>query len=229
MRLKQFPSLQSGYVISALLHVVALLILAFFAIKPVLPLKWHSFEWDASLFKEYSTEAASSGSTETPATEAAAQSASSTPANAAELSGAINTHNSDSQLLEPPATASPTDNRKSAAMSRLEEYSRNRGTNPSDGNKGFSASLEQGNGEAYIISLPKPQIVPKEEGEVYMEFRLTAKGEVDMNSVVFLSFSSAAYVESVQRVMRLWRFGFRSTYNPNRNYRIRCNFVVNEN
>jgi hypothetical protein len=92
----------------------------------------------------------------------------------------------------------------------------------------FSTSLEEGGGEAYIISQTKPQINPTEEGEVYLEFKLTPKGTVDLGSVNILSYTSATYAEAVRKVMPLWKFGFKGNYNPKQLYRLRCRFVINE-
>ena len=105
---------------------------------------------------------------------------------------------------------------------------RNVGNGLPSGNNGFSTSLETGDGDAYIISQPKPNIVPHEEGEVLLEFRLTSSGAVVMGSVNVLSYTSGSYLESVRRVLPTWKFGFRKAYNPDKMYRIRCKFTVDD-
>ena len=228
MNRKFIPKLNNGYTISVIAHLILLLILAFCALKPILPAKWHSFEWELPQSQIQAETSTAAGLTSSPGIEENPVTVKSKPQTAAFPSKEKEPLKIDSPILETPATTASNETPFRISRSRSGNALRNLGTNLPGGNYGFSASLEQGNGEAYIIDQTKPQIIPTEEGEVFLEFRLTAKGEVDMSSITLLSYSSAAYVESIRKVMNSWRFGFRSTYNPDRKYRIRCNFVINE-
>lgn len=229
MNLRIHPRLRNGYAVSFILHGLLCLLCALLFIKPMLPAKWHSFEWELPEPDPSPEAAAAMGVSSAPASEE-------TPVVSASsdiVSPAQQTQPEpvriDNPVIETPATPSSSARRTKIPNTRRGSGLRDLSSNLPGGDYGFSANLEQGSGEAYIISQPKPQIVPNEEGEVYLEFRLTPRGDVDMNSVVVLSFSNAKYQEAVQKAMRSWRFGFRGAYNSERKYRIRCNFVINEN
>lgn len=233
MNIKLHPKLKSGYVQSAIVHILLLLLLAVIFIKPVLPLKWHSFEWELPQRVATDSAPAAKGVTPVPAAVEADKPASApsvvsvapTPTPAPVTEQRI----IEAPVMETPAEAISPTSRPRTSRSRSNSGLRDLGKNLPGGNFGFSASMEQGSGDAYIIEQPKPNIQPTEEGEVFLEFRLTARGEVDMGSVMIISYSKASYEEAVQKALRTWRFGFRGTYNPDRKYRIRCNFVINEN
>ncbi|MDY0151341.1 MAG: hypothetical protein RBS43_03620 [Candidatus Cloacimonas sp.] len=225
--------LKSGYVQSAIVHILLLLLLAVIFIKPVLPLKWHSFEWELPQRVATERAPAAKGVTPVPAVAEADK-----PALAPSVVSVAPTVNpapaTEQRIIETPVMETPADaispaSRPRTSRERSDSGLRDLGKNLPGGNFGFSTSMEQGSGEAYIIAQSKPNIQPTEEGEVFLEFRLTSRGEVDMGSVVVISYSTASYVEAVQKALRTWRFGFRGTYNPERKYRIRCNFVINEN
>ncbi|GAB1366459.1 hypothetical protein MASR1M36_13300 [Candidatus Cloacimonadaceae bacterium] len=231
MTFKLPPSLQNGYLLSFVGHIVILLLLAIIFISPVMPVKWHSFEWET--ISEPSAEPGSAkGSSSAPVEKTALQSVPASPAPSLESEEPIRSGESI-PVLEKPILATPSQNQSDHNAVRVirtpgQSALRNLGENLPGTDNGFSASLEQGGGEAYVISQPKPAIMPTEEGEVYLEFRLTRDGNVDLSSVNILSYTSAKYAESVQKVLGRWKFGFRNKYDPNRTYRIRCKFVIDE-
>lgn len=224
------PQFKNGYTLSALLHVLVLLLFAFVAIKPALVQKWHQFEWDYETKEPDLETSAPRGITEAPAVQESPLPVTETLApNPVESVPPGETE----RIIEPPKIATPATTptkspavrvRKSTGINTL----KNLGNTLPTGNMGFSGSLEQGSGEAYVISLPKPQIMPTEEGEVFIEFKLNSGGDVNMTSINVISYSSTLYVEAVKKTMRNWKFGFKNTYNPERLYRIRCKFVVDE-
>ncbi len=228
MKLNQ--RLVNGYTVSAFVHLILLIILALLIIKPFVPSRWHSFEWELDPAKPLQEPASNKGVSgkaveedSTPVQETVREENKGTsPANVipAEIAPILD--------VPKPIDISASTNAPVRAVRKFSSTLRNMGENLATGNLGFSASMEQGGGEAYIISQPKPQIVPTEEGEVYLEFKLTPTGKVDSSSINVLSYNSAAYLESVRKAMASWKFGFRGAYNPERLYRIRCKFVVDE-
>ena len=240
MRRFKLSKLFNGYFISAVFHLLLFILCAFYVIQPYVPEKWYTFEWeplDRTTVIETHTanklEEITMGNN-IPGTEGITK-----PAG---ISGKkeINAVNGNPVSIgdsEPaiamPLNVLPQDNAKTTIPS---SFPHNRNSNAlkevpgtiTGSNFGFSSSLEEGGGEAYIISQTKPQINPTEEGEVYLEFKLTPKGTVDMSSVNILSYTSATYAEAVRKVMPSWKFGFKGTYNPKQLYRLRCRFVINE-
>lgn len=231
MTFKLPPSLRNGYLLSLIGHLVLMLILALLFISPVMPLKWHSFEWESQ--SEPSTEPGSAPGTSPALNEATApQQELANPVSKLDTELPLN-KGEDIPTLEQPKLAAPSQTSDEHTAIRVirtpgKSALRNLGESLPGTGDGFSASLEQGGGEAYIISQPKPAIMPNEEGEVYLEFRLTKEGNVDLGSVNILSYTSANYAEAVQKVLSRWKFGFRNKYDPNRSYRIRCKFVIDE-
>ncbi|PKN73186.1 MAG: hypothetical protein CVU50_04080 [Candidatus Cloacimonetes bacterium HGW-Cloacimonetes-3] len=232
---KLHPKLNNGYTISAIGHLIILMLFAFFAVKPNLPLKWHSFEWELPDIPKLSSTLASKGIL--PRTDTAIAEESSKTNTEPQASNPLpTTAAKQPRIIESPVIDTPTSTTTTTSTTDPVRLSRNRTSNalrslgntlPS-GNYGFSADLEMGDGEAYIISQPKPMIVPDVEGEVYLEFKLSQKGGVDMNSVIVLSYTTGNYVEAVKKVLPQWRFGFRGVYSPERKYRVRCKFVLDE-
>jgi len=230
LKLKLNPRFANGYTLSALAHIILLVLLALLMIKPFVSSQWHSFEW--VLEDENPSEEAAS-------TKGVLGKAEISPlvniANQASEEGSVSPSASSvpselAPIIEQPKPINSNSSSKEQvkAIRRTSSALRSVGENLPTGNMGFSSSMEQGGGEAYIVSQSKPQIVPNEEGEVYLEFKLTPTGNVDYNSINVITYSSAAYVESVRRAMRTWKFGFRGAYNPDRLYRIRCKFVIDE-
>ena len=231
LHLKGRITLSNGYVISLALHLVLLIIAALWYFKPHLQQTWHQFEWELPDPTPDSQLPRSQGSLQNnPSANAGIKAGTN-----ANLPASAN--GTSSPLIpmpsELPQVSSPGMNNAistPAPISRTEAGTalRNVGNGLPSGNNGFSASLETGDGDAYIISQPKPNIVPHEEGEVLLEFRLSSNGTVVINSVNVLSYTSGSYLESVRRVLPTWKFGFRKAYNPDKMYRIRCRFTVNE-
>ncbi len=231
MTVKLPPSLRNGYLLSLIGHLILMLILALLFISPVLPVKWHSFEWESQ--SEPSMEPGSSIGTSPALTESI------TPQQ--ELSNPALKQDTEIPAskgetiptLEQPKLAAPSQTKDEHTGVRVirtpgKSALKNLGESLPGTGDGFSASMEQGGGEAYIISQPKPAIMPNEEGEVYLEFKLTKEGNVDLSSVNILSYTSANYAEAVQKVLSRWKFGFKNRYDPNRSYRILCKFVIDE-
>lgn len=214
-----------------MIHIAILLLFALILLKPVIEQKWHEFEW------------------ETPAKEAIAQSPgkrsltpdlkeSPTAPPASNLepslpSAPVNptVKPIESPLIETPITQSNTDN---ATVVRI-----NRNRNMTDalrgvadtnttggGNFGFSASLEDGGGEAYIIKQTIPKITPTMDDDVVVEFRLSESGSVIQNSINIVSYKQSAHVNALRAEMQNWRFGFKGAYNSTRVYRLRCKFSL---
>ncbi|HNQ44370.1 MAG TPA: hypothetical protein PKI59_08060, partial [Candidatus Cloacimonadota bacterium] len=94
------------------------------------------------------------------------------------------------------------------------------------GDTGFSASLESGSGDAYVITQSIPKINPVSDDEVVVRFRLSDSGTVVMSSLEVLSYRQAVHVEALRQEMPSWRFGFLGTYNPERIYSLRCRFIT---
>lgn len=228
MILKLHPKLKNGYAVSVVLHLIIFLILALIFVKPVLPVKWHQFEWEFPLKEASDDSPAAKGVTQTPAPVKAEIATSSPAVVSAPQAETTEQRITETPILETPSIETSTPSKVTVPRSRARSGLLDVGKNLPGGNFGFSANMEQGSGEAYIISQPKPNIIPNEEGEVFLEFKLTGRGDVDLNSVVVLSYTNAAYVEAVQKALRSWRFGFRGAYNPDKKYRIRCKFVINE-
>jgi len=233
VNLKLHPKLKNGYTISILGHIVILILLALYVIKPNLPLKWHSFEWDLPDQPKLSSTIASRGIVPEPVS-SIAEEKSVIKAEPEVINPPAVIVTKQPRILESPvidtptATSTPATEPIRISRNRTTGALRSLGNTLPSGNLGFSADLEQGDGDAYIISQPKPLIVPDVEGEVLLEFKLTSKGAVDMSSVVVVSYSTASYVEAIQKVLPQWRFGFRGVYNSGRKYSVRCRFVVNE-
>ncbi|MCK9309547.1 MAG: hypothetical protein PHH43_05855 [Candidatus Cloacimonetes bacterium] len=233
MNLKLHPKLKNGYVLSLIGHLLLLLILAIFVIKPTLPTKWHSFEWELPDTPKLSATVASKGAIPGPITPIAEKQSVNQEEAVAQSSPPTEVKQQP-RVLESPvidaSNSSATTNPPSIRTSRnrTSDALRSLGNTLPSGNFGFSSNLEQGDGDAYIIAQPKPVIVPDIDGEVFLEFKLNNKGGVDANSLIVLSYNSASYVEAVKKVLPQWRFGFRGAYNPDRKYRIRCKFIINE-
>jgi len=211
---KLHPKLNNGYTISAIGHLIILMLFAFFAVKPNLPLKWHSFEWELPDIPKLSSTLASKGIL--PRTDTAIAEESSKTNTEPQASNPLpTTAAKQPRIIESPVIDTPTSTTTTTSTTDPVRLSRNRTSNalrslgntlPS-GNYGFSADLEMGDGEAYIISQPKPMIVP---------------------DVEVLSYTTGNYVEAVKKVLPQWRFGFRGVYSPERKYRVRCKFVLDE-
>lgn len=226
--------LYNGYTISLVLHILLLLLLVLYTLKPTAPPKWHSFEWELSENEVESNPLANIGtkpgepirqeevSTITPQTQVTSTTSSQMDTPSQEDITPI-----PSPVISPPRLNSSSTANVTVSRNRAVSNLRNIGNPSVPGVYGFSSNLEDGNGEAYIISQQKPNIVPDTEGEVFLQFKLLQNGTVNMSSVTVISYTSSAYVEAVKKVMPLWRFGFSKAYNPERQYRIRCNFIVN--
>lgn len=222
--------IRNAYIQSLLIHAVLIIILALMIIKPKLPQHWHVFEWEFNGNLEAGKEQSSKGVIPNSPSEVADIASTITSAGDLQTSEpAIVTSNPriiESPVIEAPSTSfseNNTTNRKRNASSLLSI-----GNTIPGGNSGFSADMEMGNGEAYIIQQAKPNIVPTMDGEVLLEFKLNNRGSVDINSVKIISFSSTTYVEAVKKVLPQWQFGFKGAYQADKLYRIRCRFVVDE-
>lgn len=230
--LKLHPKLTNGYTLSAIIHLIILLLFAFFAVKPNLPLKWHSFEWELPDTPKVSSTLASKGVIPREDTAIAEENSATvsepTPSEPQPTNVTSQPRIIESPVIETPSSTNSSNEPVRLSRNRTANTLRNLGNTLPSGNFGFSADLEMGDGEAYIISQPKPLIVPDVEGEVYLEFKLTQKGGVDMNSVIVLSYSTGNYVEALKKVLPQWRFGFRGAWVAERKYRVRCKFVINE-
>lgn len=223
--------LKNGYFASAIAHAVLFIIMAFLFIHPATQVKWHSFEWEQGQPSLPSKGVSSKGLTPQPGVTKSSESLVHEAAKP-ETEPQVNKGESTRVLEQPQIseTSNTETNRSAVRVVRTPGRNalRNIGQNLPGGNFGFSAALEQGEGGAYIISQPKPTVMPTEEGEVYLEFRLTSLGTVDMSSVNILSYTSGNYAESVQKALRNWKFGFKGQYKPETSYRIRCKFVIDE-
>lgn len=222
----------NGYSLSLLLHALLLLLGALYVIKPQLQVTWHQFAWESPEPGFYSDSPAARGLPQESSASASAANEAGIPGPSA-TSAETAEHAASQRIVELPLEtpqASNTSSNKLSGVNRQLGSSalRELGSKALGGNMGFSSSLEPGSGDAYVIEQLKPQIVPSQDGEVLLEFRLSPQGRVVMNSVKVLSFSSAAYVEAVRKVMPEWRFGFRKAYAPQKVYRLRCKFVTNE-
>jgi hypothetical protein len=230
--IKASKLIKNGYLISSLIHLLIILILALIILNPKLPERWHSFEWETPSDNAVSNVQSSQGIVPNAPREVAdIPSPLVTPG---EVQNTVPTVVSptprliDSPLLEAPAVSTSTSDINTQNRRRAATSLRSMGNTVPGGNSGFSADLEMGSGDAYIIQQPKPMIVPNIDGEVLLEFKLTNRGSVDISSVKVISFSTAGYVEAVQRVLPQWQFGFRGAYQPDKLYRVRCRFVVDE-
>jgi len=225
------PNFKNGYLLSLVVHGALLLIMALLAIHPVTRLNWHSFEWSQEQPQKLEIPASSQG-----VTKRSENQQSNTAAQETTVSQSIEQPTAKGEtntVLEQPKIADTSVTEPNRSVSRVvrnpgKNALRSIGENLPGGDYGFSGSLEQGGGEAYIISQPKPAIIPSEEGEVYLEFKLDPAGRVDMSSVNIISYSTASYADAVQKALRSWKFGFKGRYEPNRMYRIRCKFVIDE-
>jgi len=232
-----FSKLSNGYFLSAVFHLLLFVLFAFYVIQPYLPEKWYAFEWEplkeSTVIEPTNKEGIANGKNNN--AETATAIAAGIPGNMELIiSNELPVASGDSEpALAMPLTALTPEDAKTALPTG---YSRTRnvgalnaipGTS-GEGNFAFSTTLEEGGGEAYFINQTHPQISPTEEGEVYLEFKLTAKGLVNMSSVNVLSYTNATYAEAVRKVMPLWKFGFKGNYNPRQLYRLRCRFVINE-
>jgi TonB family protein len=231
MTFRLLPKFNIGYLLSIVVHAVLLLIMALLAIHPAIQVKWHSFEWSQEQPQKLEIPASSKGDTQRSASQEIKA-----VAPVAAVSQSIEqpiTKGETNSVLEQPKIADTSIIEPNRSASRVvrnlgKNALRSIGENLPGGDYGFSGSLEQGGGEAYIISQPKPAIIPSEEGEVYLEFKLDQAGRVDMSSVNIISYSTASYADAVQKALRSWKFGFKGRYEPNRIYRIRCKFVIDE-
>jgi hypothetical protein len=230
VNIKPARLIRNAYIQSLLIHAVLIIILALMIIKPQIPHHWHVFEWEISGDVEARNEQSSKGIIPNSPSEVADIASTITSAGDLQTSEpAIVTSNP--KLIESPVIEAP-----STSFSENNTTNRKRNANPllsigntiPGGNSGFSADMEMGNGDAYIIQQAKPNITPTMDGEVLIEFKLSNRGSVDTNSVKILSFSSTNYVEAVQKVLPQWQFGFKGAYQADRLYRIRCRFVVDE-
>lgn len=237
MRRFKLSKLCNGYFISAVFHLLLFILCAFYVIQPYVPEKWYTFEWEpanrTTVIEPYPADILQE-IIKIPGAEEITK--------PAEIVGEkeINTGNVNpiSRGESEPTIAMPLNvlAQEDAKSTIPSSFPHNRNSSALQeipgtiigSNFGFSTSLEEGGGEAYIISQTKPQINPTEEGEVYLEFKLTPKGTVDLGSVNILSYTSATYAEAVRKVMPLWKFGFKGNYNPKQLYRLRCRFVINE-
>lgn len=231
---KLSSKLLNGYTISLILHVIILLLMVLYTLTPLLPPRWHSFEW------ENNSQVIDNLTIANIVTKPGEPSIAQEPAQLQPQSGTISTQeeaisipqesisDNPSPVIAAPRINTNTEGKVNIPRNRGISNLRNVGIPNSSGNIGFSSNLEDGNGEAYIISQPKPNLVPDAEGEVYLQFKLLQNGTVNMNSVTVLSYTSSVYVEAVKQVMPQWRFGFTKAFNSDRQYRIRCRFIVNE-
>lgn len=222
----------NGYSISILLHAALLLLGALYVIKPHLAFRWHQFEWELPTPGLIAENPASQGLPQlssdnqmnTDVTEAQAAT-SPEPASDSDITPR---RIIESPLDKPAATSQATTDRPGINRRLGSSALRDLGTNAPGGNMGFSSSMEPGSGDAFVIDQLKPQIVPTQDGEVLLEFRLSPRGFVVINSVNIISYSSSAYVEAVRKVLPEWRFGFHRAYKADKLYRVRCKFIINE-
>lgn len=91
---------------------------------------------------------------------------------------------------------------------------------------GYSSALVEGGSDAYFLHETKPNIKPLMDDTVIVEFKLLSNGRVDMSSISVVSYRRAEHWETLRKAMKDWRFGFTGPYNPEKRYRIRCNFTL---
>lgn len=232
MNNKASSKLINGYSISLVLHLLIILLGSLYVIKPHLTYTWHQFTWEMpnpGLLSEnpaaQGVPQANSANSVISDSHDALATQSPLPASEASVSSQriVESPIERPSASKPAATSSPGINR-SLGSSALKDL----GSNVPGGNMGFSSAMEPGSGDAYVIQQLKPQIVPTQDGEVLLEFRLSRQGMVVPSSVNVISFSSAAYVEAVRKVLPEWKFGFRKAYAADKVYRIRCRFITNE-
>lgn len=222
----------NGYSLSMLLHALLLMLGALYVIKPHITYHWHQFEWELPAPGLIADHPSSQGlpllsSADHPSPDFSDTPAATSPEPASE-SDITSRRIVESPLDKPSATAQATTTLPGINRRLASGALRDLGNNTSGGNMGFSSSLEPGSGDAFIIDQLKPQIVPTQDGEVLLEFRLSPRGFVEINSVNILSYSSPAYVEAVLKVLPEWKFGFHRAYNKDKLYRVRCKFIINE-
>ena len=215
----------SSYAISLALHLLILLLLAFWYFFPQSTPRWHEFEFIREL-AESVPEVPAAEAPAIPGTEAPTQNAEavSLPVNPAVKPIA-------SPVIESPVLGNEDASAKlpvpvdiSNANKHLKDIA-NTGSADSDA-YAYNASLVLGSSEAYIIRQSPPRINPIMDDEVLIEFRLSESGKVIMSSVSVLAYKQSAHWEAIRAEMPSWRFGFKGKYNAEKTYRIRVMFKV---
>jgi hypothetical protein len=207
---------KNPYLISLGLHGLLLLIFALvsFNVKP--PTQWHQFDLMLDPPPKGAPSSAAGASSGKPkAATKIAKPAESVP----ELAHSL--QDIESPLLDSPVQTKPKIETKPRRETPLSPAANTVGNT---GAAGFSFSLIEGDSDAYFIYETKPQIRPLENDVVVVEFSLSADGRIKMNDLKVERYNSGAHWEALQQEMRSWRFGFTGAYNPEKRYRIRCDF-----
>ena len=222
----------NGYSLSVILHLLLLLLGAVYVVRPKIHKTWHQFEWN---LKEPSQVIANPGMKgisdyQSPQSNAPAMANDATSKSVPVAGGNENTPSRIIDLpIERPSFNGQADLNDAGRYRELDKrVLQAPGGSLAGGKYGFSSQMEAGGGDAYFLQQVNPRIAPNQDGEVLLEFRLTAKGTVIMNSLNVVSYTSTAYVDAVRKVLPEWKFGFNKAYDPKKIYRIRCRFITNE-
>ncbi|HOH59556.1 MAG TPA: hypothetical protein PLI73_01470 [Candidatus Cloacimonadota bacterium] len=215
----------SSMAISVVLHLLILLILAFFYANPQEQTIWHEFEWfsddlsvadlPAEISREEEENQAQAREGEQQRAPMATENteAPATPSTLIEAPVIDDNelHNHPGNAIDIPHTAYTVPGVNSAT----------------DSGSSYNSSLVSGSAEAYIIRQNPPRISAIMDDEVLFDFKLAESGKVIMSSVSVISYRQSAHWEAIRREMPSWRFGFKGRYNSERVYRMRVVFKVN--
>ncbi|HQQ67550.1 MAG TPA: hypothetical protein PLX77_01855 [Candidatus Cloacimonadota bacterium] len=211
--------------LSVALHLLILLILAFFYTNPQEQTIWHEFEWFSDEFSDVALRAEISQEEE----QNPAQARGGQQQKASMATENPEAKTTPSTLIEAPVIDySEISNTPGNAIDIPHTAHSVPGVNSaSESGSSYNSSLVSGSAEAYIIRQSPPRISALMDDEVLFDFRLSESGRVIMSSVSVISYRQSAHWEAIRREMPSWRFGFKGRYNSERVYRMRVVFKVN--
>lgn len=229
--LKLPPQFKNSYALSGMIHAVILILLALLTLRPEIAKRWHEIEWEIPP-TTIDQEPGRSAPLTNPEPMQAPSTA--TPSQVVPENATVNPEVKaiPSPVIQTPVLEQPDEANSSVRITRNRNVSdalRNvlpSGPTSGGGDTGFSAALESGSGDAYIISQSIPKISPVVDDEVVVRFRLSEGGTVIMTSLEVISYRQAVHVEALRKEMPSWRFGFRGQYDPQRLYSLRCKFIT---
>ncbi|MBP7117911.1 MAG: hypothetical protein KBB33_06225 [Candidatus Cloacimonetes bacterium] len=215
----------SSMALSVVLHLLILLILAFFYTNPQEQTIWHEFEWfsdelrDADLPSEISREEELNPAQPRDGEQQRAPMA---------IENAEAPATSSTLIEAPVIDDNEIDSHPGNAINSPHIAYTVPGVNSAtDGGSSYNSSLVSGSAEAYIIRQSPPRISAIMDDEVLFDFKLSESGKVIMSSVSVISYRQSTHWEAIRKEMPSWRFGFKGRYNSERVYRMRVVFKVN--
>ncbi len=230
VHIKLIELIQKPLSISALLHILILLVLALVSIKPQHHIKWHTFEWEqvftTPLPKTQGDSKAedqlNSGempivSNDSDIDDSVSPTETSTPQEG--ISDFIETPRRDRTQRNPSVASIPAETRAVTYFKNL-PYGGRSGQGMGDGS-GYDFDGQGVN----ILDRVVPNVTVTNYGTITMQFRLGSDGRVVQESITVLSYTASEYIQASVTAIAKWRFSFVGRYDASKVYKI--TFVYN--